>query len=333
MELPYITAGLPGVGGTLKASPADFAVEEVPLYAPCGQGPHLYLTLRRQGLATREVCDMLARAYGVAAADVGYAGLKDKDAVTTQTFSLPAALSADEARARSAGAPWELLAVSRHGNKLKPGHLLGNRFAITLRAPSGGLAEAQAVAASLRATGLPNYFGAQRFGRQGDNAAEGLKLLRRGRKGRGWKEKFLLSAAQSYAYNAYLAERLRRGLFQTVLTGDVCKKYATGGLFVSADGAAETGRFLAGEITHAGPVFGAKTKPAEAGAAALEQDVLASLGLAEGDMALAGAGDRRPNRVLLPDLTVEPAGADLRFTFTLPKGAYATTVMREFMKP
>jgi tRNA pseudouridine13 synthase len=277
--------------------------------------------------------DELARAYGVPAGEIGYAGLKDKEALTTQTFSLSTNMDEAEARARSQVAAWELLGLGRHRNKLKVGHLLGNRFTIILSEPQGTLEQAQAIAEKLRADAAPNYFGEQRFGRDGDNMELGLKFLKSGRKARSWKEKFLLSSLQSFIYNHYLGERISRGLFQVVMTGDICKKHETGGIFTSENGAEESARLLRGELSHTGPIFGAKSKKAEAEAGEFEAAILAALDLTETEMAGAGSGDRRVNRLLIPDLSVETAAEGLRFTFSLPKGAYATSVMREFIKP
>lgn len=331
-NLPYLSADLPGLGGRIKARPEHFVVEEIPLYEASGQGPHLYLTIRRAGLTTRQVVEDLARRFKLPSAAVGYAGLKDKQAVTVQTFSLPLASAEEEVRRLGEGAPWEIVSVSRHQNKLKVGHLLGNRFTIVLSEARGGPAEAGAIAERLKVSGVPNYFGEQRFGEAGDNPAEALKLLRSGGKARGWRDKFLMSALQSFIYNYYLSLRIERGLFRTVLTGDVCKKYATGGLFTSEDGAVETGRLEAGELSHTGPIFGSKMMPAKGAAAELEAGALAGLELSLDEAARTGSGDRRANRLLIPDLTAAEGEEGLVFTFSLPKGAYATSVMREFMR-
>ena len=331
-DLPFVSADLPGLGGRIKSRPEHFVVEEIPLYEASGDGPHLYLTLRRSGLTTRQVLDELSRRYQVPVSAIGYAGLKDKEAVTSQTFSLPLETTEPAAREKSLGAPWELTAVGRHRNKLKVGHLLGNRFTIVLSEAAGSLAQAEAIAGRLRDYGLPNYFGEQRFGHDGDNAAAGLNLLKSGRPGRSWRDKFLLSALQSFIYNHYLARRIKAGLLLTVLDGDICKKYATGGLFQSEDGAVESERLRAGELTHTGPIFGAKMKKAGGPAAELEAQALSELDLTEADLSRAGVGDRRANRLLIPDLAVSEHPEGLSFSFALPKGAYATSVMREFLR-
>jgi tRNA pseudouridine13 synthase len=330
--LPFITPALPGLGGFLKEEPGCFVVEEMPLYPPSGEGPHLYLTLRRAGLTTRQMAEDLSRRYNVPAGEIGYAGLKDKWARVTQTFSLPLSLSGDEARALAADAPWEIISLGRHKNKLKVGHLLGNRFAIVISAPTGAFEQALAIAEALKKSGAPNYFGEQRFGKDGDNMLAGLKFLKSGRRGKSWRDKFLLSSLQSFIYNHYLASRLTGGLFARVLTGDICKKHDTGGLFASENGELETARFLAGELSHTGPIFGGKMMKPRDEAAELEMSVLKELDLTEEEIGRAGSGDRRVNRLLLPDLAVSRGDRGFAFSFSLPKGAYATSVMREFMK-
>lgn len=330
MEICRIAASLPPVGGRLKDKPEHFVVEEIPLYEPQGHGPHLYLTLRRSLLTTREVVEELARRFNVPQAAIGYAGLKDKEAVTSQTFSLGSDIAESEVLSKNDGAPWELLKVSRHQNKLKLGHLLGNRFTIILSEPQGTLPEAEAIAAKLKESGVPNYFGEQRFGKDGDNFEAGLALLKSGRRAKGWRDKFLLSSLQSFVYNHYLSLRINSGFFEKIITGDICKKYATGGLFTSEDGNVESARLAAGELSHTGPIFGAKTMMPKDQALELENKVLLDLNLSRDLMAKAGAGDRRLSRLLLRDLEIAAAAEGFRLTFSLPKGAYATTVIREF---
>ncbi len=328
-----LSADLAPVGGRLKKIPEHFVVEELPLYEPSGQGPHLYLKIRRRGLSTREMLEELARRFKVKAADIGYAGLKDKEAVSSQFFSLPLPTPPEQVKELCQDAPWRIELLSRHQNKLKVGHLLGNRFSVIISEPSGSLAEAQAIAQRLRESGVPNYFGLQRFGRQGDNFQAGLALLKAGRRARGWRDKFLLSSLQSFIYNHYLSLRIHKGLFLTVLEGDICKKYATGGLFCSEDPATDSERLLAGELSHCGPLFGAKTLAAKGPAASLEAEVLERLSLSPDQLAGCGVGDRRPNRLLLNDLELWPEPQGLGLSFSLPKGAYATVVLAEFIGP
>ncbi len=176
-ELPYLTASIPGIGGRIKARPDDFAVEEVPLYEPSGQGTHVYFQIEKTGLTTMQAVAQIAKALGRAARDIGYAGLKDADAVTRQTLSLehidPALIEGLQLhRIR-------VLKISRHTNKLKLGHLAGNRFVIRIReVDASRLDDVRRMLEVLSRRGVPNYFGPQRFGLRGDTWEIGRAILR-----------------------------------------------------------------------------------------------------------------------------------------------------------
>lgn len=175
-DLPFATPDLPGVGGVIKQFDEDFVVEEMPLYQPSGQGTHTYFTIEKRGITTHAAIVHIARLLGRQPYDIGYAGLKDAHGVTRQTFSIehvdPQRIASLElGRAR-------VLSVDRHTNKLKLGHLAGNRFNIKIRdAIANPVPAAQAVFDVLIRRGVPNYFGPQRFGVRGDNARIGLAVL------------------------------------------------------------------------------------------------------------------------------------------------------------
>lgn len=339
--LPFITPELPGIGGVIKVRPEHFRVVELPLYLPSGQGEHLYLELEREGWNTRDLAKRLAAVFGVAEDAVGHAGLKDKQAWVSQTFSVQVkGLEPEEARARAAEAlgrldpPVKVLSAARHGNKLKVGHLLGNRFQVVVSQPEDQAeVKAQAVASALEDIGMPNYFGPQRFGRQGDNAAQGLAILT----GRGprekWLRKLLLSAWQSEVFNQWLAQRVTDGDFARLLPGDLAKKTDTGGLFIVEDLAVEAPRLERREITYTGPLMGAKLRWAEAEAGRRERAALEAAGVDEVQLKKAGLqGGRRPARIWPQGLSIAPHAEGLVFSFILPKGAYATSLLREFCK-
>lgn len=335
--LPYFTAGLSGVGGRLKAEPAHFVVEEMPLYQASGSGAHLYVSLTRQGWTTRRVADALADLFGIARRDVGYAGLKDRNARCTQTFSLPGLTPDDAARIEPA-LPFQVHWAKLHGNKLKPGHLLGNRFIITVSdlavAPDEALGRCQAIAAAIAQHGVPNFFGPQRFGWEGGNVAKGRDaFLGQGPRRDPWLVRLLVSAYQSHLFNRYLVRRMEAKLFGQVVDGDVCKKAETGGMFQVEDAAAEQERYQNGEITFTGPLYGKKMWAARGEAARLESAVLAEAGLSEEDLKRVRVdGTRRPARLWLPDIDLAVNADGLHAAFVLPKGAYATVVLREFIK-
>lgn len=172
----YLTAGLPGTGGTLRQEPADFCVEEIPLYEPCGEGEHLYLTVEKTGLTTFQLISQLARALDCPEREIGYAGLKDARAVTRQTVSIPQRRPRDVAGLDLPGV--KILAARSHRNKLRLGHLAGNRFRIRLQAPEPRAAErAEEILAVLAARGVPNRFGAQRYGSLGNSHLVGRAIL------------------------------------------------------------------------------------------------------------------------------------------------------------
>jgi tRNA pseudouridine13 synthase len=334
--LPFITADLPGIGGEIKVEPAHFVVEEVPLYEPRGEGEHIYVCLTREGWTTRALQKRLTNLFGLREVDVGCAGLKDKHARVTQTFSLLLrdANEATVAHRIQEDLPIEVVWARRHRNKLRRGHLLGNRFRIIVLKPEPeAMAQTEAIAQALQSHGLPNFYGVQRFGIEGDNAQRGREvLLGRGPRER-WLKRFLLSAYQAALFNAWLTERIRRGWFERLLTGDIAKKTDTGGLFEVMDAEVELSRFQQREITYTGPIYGARMRWASGEPGELEQSVLEAAEATTEMLRRARLdGSRRPARLFLDDLSIEPHPKGLLFTFTLPKGAYATTLLREFMK-
>jgi tRNA pseudouridine13 synthase len=323
-----------------------FVVEEIPAYAPSGEGEHTYLWIEKRGLTTMEAVRLLASALGVDGRDLGYAGQKDRHATTRQWISVP---RVDPERARLIDDPHlRVLTATRHGNKLRIGHLHGNRFEAVVTGPEDGDARAQVTARLQQAAtlGLPNRFGGQRFGAVGDNATIGLALLRGQRRDRDHRRrKLMLSAAQSAVFNRYLVLRAADGasLLQVRL-GDVLQKTGSGGQFVCSDPAIDQARVDAGELLPTGPMPGGRvTEPPEGTPArALEDQALADIGATRDEFARAGRdlpGTRRP--VILrvepgdPAVSEEPCSTAgqmaLRLRFALPAGSYATVVVAELL--
>jgi tRNA pseudouridine13 synthase len=333
---PFLTPDWPGVGGRIKSELDDFLVEEIPAYEPSGVGDHLYLWMEKRGVGPEYFTRTLAQRLGVPVGEIGTAGLKDRYAVSRQWVSVPA--RAEPNLKRIDGDGITVRQVSRHPNKLKPGHLRGNRFRVLIRDADRSQADsAQAILDRLRQEGLPNYYGPQRFGREGSTAALGFRCLAgtAGKRLRPFLFKFALSAAQSVLFNETLARRHRDGLLRTVLPGDVMMKWPSGGLFVAENVPAEQARFDARETVTGGPMFGSRTYPAAQVAAEREARVLADYGLTPATFARFGklaSGTRRHNLVYVDDLCAEWEPAGLRLTFTLPSGSYATVLLRELMK-
>ncbi len=176
-DWPYLTKELPGVPGLVKARPEDFIVEEIPVYEPCGQGDHTYFLIEKAGITTLELIRRLGRALGRRERDFGYAGLKDSQAVTRQVVSLE---HVDPEQIKTLDVPnVKILWVNQHSNKIKLGHLAGNKFLIKIREFSADhLDLAKQCLDILTKRGIPNYFGPQRFGMRGDSWILGQALLR-----------------------------------------------------------------------------------------------------------------------------------------------------------
>jgi tRNA pseudouridine13 synthase len=228
-----------------------------------------------------------------------------------------------------------VLNVSRHGNKLRPGHLHGNRFTVLIR-EAGNPQAITPIIEHVKANGLPNYYGTQRFGRDAETLRIGWTLLHGGRVQAGrFLRKLAFSAVQSACFNVSVSQRLQAGLLRTVLPGDVMVKWPAGGMFVTHDAQSEQLRFDQREIMHTGPMFGSKMRqPAEA-ALQREAGLLEQLGLAHDAFQAGGKlleGTRRMNLVYVDDLQFSEEPAGLRLQFSLPAGSYATTLLAEIMK-
>jgi tRNA pseudouridine13 synthase len=349
-----VTADLPGVGGRLRAALEDFRVDEIPAYPPDGREGHLFTLLEKRGLSTEDAIGALARALGVDAREIGFAGRKDAAAVTRQWISVPA--HAAPALASFEHEAIVLFSAQPHSHKLKIGHLRGNRFDIAIRdlavAPELALARARAkldriLAASNPALrGIPNSFGPQRFRHGAEGIARGLAALARGKGGA--RANMTVAAGQAALFNLWIELRCDRDLFATVLEGDVLAKVGTGGLFTSTDPIVDGERLARGEVAITGPMFGSRTMspPPGTAAAALDSEVLALAGVrAEALHALrrAALGTRRRMLVCPTDVELEllrddlsardrddvDASPGLRLRFTLAAGSFATQLFRE----
>jgi len=395
VDWPYATADLPGTGGRLRTRHEDFVVDEIPQYEPSGEGEHVFVHVRKRGLATFEAMRRIAQALAVPERYVGHAGLKDKRAVTTQWLSLP---DVDEDRVRALDVEGvEILEVRRHGNRLRIGHLRGNRFSVVVR--EAGPAHARAVFERLVAHGIPNYFGRQRFGSNRAGHLVGRALLRRDtgdfirhflggdptdepdpwmRRARqlfndGRLEEahaqipvrrrpekkcahallrfddperavravpkrmrsLLATAYQSFLFNEILARRLDS--IGELQDGDIALRHQTHRVFRVPDASVEAHRCAAFEISPTGPMFGTRAMLADGEPGRLEREVFAGTDLEPEHFRVPGGillkGLRRSLRAPLGEASLEVLDAEsYRVRFVLPRGAFATSALRELMK-
>ena len=331
---PVETEDLAAVGGRIGDAPEDFVVEEIPAYEPSGEGEQAYVWVEKRLQNTRDVAGHVARAAGVHIREIGYAGLKDRRAVTRQWFSLPV-------RSRPPS-EWQLpdgvtvLAVSRHKNKLRTGHLIGNRFSLGfVDVPEGGPERARRILERIARGGVGNYFGPQRFGRGGQNIASALAWLKDGaRPPRGTDPKLLSSVLQAEHFNRYAARRLLDR--ERLLQGDVVRLRGSGAHFVVDDAAVEQPRLDAGDLVLTGPMIGPRGLQTKDAARQLELELADELGLSSELLERLGEHAPGTRRDLLLEPTevslTEPGPGRLSFSFRLPAGAYATQLARELSR-
>lgn len=327
--------GEPPAAGRLRSSPGDFQVEEILGFEPSGEGEHAFLWVEKTGRNTDWVAAQLARFAGVRPVAVGYAGLKDRDAVTRQGFTvqLPGRASPDWEALDLDGV--RVLGAARHHRKIQRGALRGNRFRLAVRELSGKRDALESRWAEIAGAGVPNYFGPQRFGRGGDNLRQAERLFR-GEAGRlpRHKRSIYLSAARSHLFNTVLARRVAEGSWCKGLEGEVYALEGSRACFGPEPASADLHRRLDElDIHPTGPMWG-RGEPAVSGecrqleAAVLEPFALYRRGLEEFGL----KQERRALRLRVgePEISLDEDVATL--SFTLPAGAYATVVLNELVE-
>jgi tRNA pseudouridine13 synthase len=333
--------GGPLGAGVLRATPEDFEVDEILGFDAAGAGPHALLRVRKRGANTEWVARELARAAGCKPFEVGFAGLKDRNAVTTQHFTIPRGKREAAEFVGLTGEGYEVLSAASHQRKLPRGALEGNRFAITVHALACDAGALRVRIEQIAAGGTPNYFGAQRFGRGAGNLADVVRAAERlasgaGGRGRGGARGdggFMLSAARSVIFNAILAARVGQGSWNRLVPGDVANLDGRGSVFPVAviDSELEA-RCAALEIHPTAPLAGAGATMATDAVQVLEESVSAQFPEALAVIAAERMNsERRALRIRVRDLEHEYTGDVLRLRFALGAGSFATTVLREII--
>lgn len=329
-ELPF-ACGTPPLTARLRSRPEDFQVEEILGYDADGAGEHALLWVEKRGANTDWVARELAKFSGVSPVAVGYAGMKDRHAVTRQTFSVQLAGKPDPDWSAFPHAEVKVIAATRHSRKLKRGALRGNRFVLVLRELQGDRALAEQVLQQIATRGVPNYFGEQRFGREGGNVAQARAMFAGRRMDRD-KRSFLLSAARSQIFNEVLAARVERASWDAALEGEIWSLAGSRSWFGPEPfNAVLAERLARGDIHPSGPLWGQGEPPTQGEAGALERDIAAANSdLVAGLVSARMDQERRPLRLIPKDLKWRWLDDDvLELIFELPAGAYATVVVRE----
>lgn len=330
-------------------NPRNFIVEEIPLYAFCGSGEHIILKVRKKGLSTSEMLNIFSKVLGVKRADIGYAGLKDKNALSIQYISIHKKF--EKQIENFSAENIKILNLTYHTNKLKLGHLRGNKFYICVKKLDKiNATKIQEICKTIAQNGMPNYFGTQRFGKNGDNFTQGRAILDGKLKLRDKKmAQFLISAYQSHLFNEWLKKRVefckvaesfapqitatryqialdeakslqKQPHFFKILRGDIMSEYPFGKLKTTDESSAEL--FLKREIAPTGLLYGKKMMKASESAGIFESAFYDELLEKQ-------IGDRRVAWVFPQDLefSYKKETAQGEFNFALPKGSYATTFL------
>ena len=337
-----------------KQSPRDFVVEEIPLYEFSGEGEHLILLVRKKNLATTEMIGHIARYLGIKNKEIGYAGLKDKHAMTKQYISLHK--KHEEALEGFNFEGIKIISKTYHNNKLRIGHLQGNRFYIKVKKVNPtSAAKIDEALKNIAEVGMPNFFGYQRFGNDGNNHILGEKLAKGEARERNPRVKrLLINAYQSHLFNLWLSRRLEINSLVTsfktqeletllnlpsetlkkmqaqthpfkLINGDVMEHYPYGKLFEFEDNAEDVLRFNERNISVTGLLCGKKVKMATSLAGEIEKDF---------DDTINADGARRFAWVYPTEIEgrFNKVEAQYEMNFTLPKGSYATVLIEEIAK-
>lgn len=327
--------GVPPVQGTIRATAEDFQVREIPLLDPDGAGEHAWVHVQKRNATTITVAEQLARHADVHPRNVSFAGLKDRNAVTEQWFSVHLPGRDDPDWQALASDELVVLRHARHSRKLQRGALRGNDFRIVVRNMAGDRDACEARLAVMAAAGVPNYFGEQRFGRNGSNlrTAERLFANPRLRLSRNQRS-MALSSARSLLFNRVLSGRIDAGCWDTPVAGDAMQLAGSHSFFIAEtidDELLQRVRML--DVHPTGPLCGRGNVPVTAACLAIEESVLA--GFQDMTRGLDAAGvrnDRRSLRLPVGSLAWQwLTGSELELNFSLPAGSYATSVLRELV--
>lgn len=347
------------INATFTKNSSDFVVNEIPLYPFSGEGEHLVLHVRKKEMTTWDMLQYLSEVTGCKVRDFGYAGLKDKEGMTTQYLSLHK--SFEPKLATFSHDKIKILEKTYHNNKIRTGHLKGNRFFVRLKKVSPVDAKKlQEGLKKIAKEGFPNFFGYQRFGIDGDNYLKGKAILEGKRKERNFKMKeFFINAYQSYLFNNWLSKRIemsrlieefalldaaratnlapdivetlkKQPQFFKLMHGDVLHHYPAGKAFICENTTDELPRFLDKSITIAGWLVGGKNIRAEYEAGEIEKAMFVDSEpfLAKLD------GSRRFAWSFAEDVEglYKEEEAWFEMHFSLPKGSYATVIIEELIK-
>ena len=332
-EWAYVYSGPQG-NGKIKQRPEDFIVEEQLSFQPEGCGEHAFLQIEKCGENTEYIARLLARFANVRQRDVSYAGLKDRHAKTTQWFSVWLPGKEDPAWQQLETENIKIIQISRHARKLKRGVLSGNKFQIVIRDCTGDKEKLEKQLHLIKHHGMANYFGPQRFGRQGHNINNAIALFK-GRKVKREQRSMYLSAARSFLFNCQLSKRIELNNWNQAIAGDVMVFDQSNSYFKTEQiDESVLQRIKSAEIHPTGMMFGKGKSDAVDKALEIEQSIIdLNTELAAGLVKMGLSFDRRALRVRVRDFDWKfQDDSSLLLNFFLPSGSYATSLIRELVE-
>ena len=321
----------------IKQFPEDFQVTEIPSYHPCGEGEHIWLEVTKTGVNTAWVAEQLSKSAGIRLRDVSYAGRKDKQAITTQWFSLhdpkrlidPQLLAVDNCEFRK---------ISRHSQKLRIGNLAGNHFTIRLREFNGDVNLFKKRFKDIVHTGFPNYFGLQRFGKRQNNLHRALKWVAQGA-GRLQRDQrsLYISVLRSYIFNQVLTERIANSSWNKILDGECVQLSGSKSLFVTAATDEKfpelEQRCATFDLHPTGPLTGDGGLQPVNVVSEIENLVYTKNKSTVKFLNKVASASRRALRVLPENPELVQENGNLMLSFTLPPGSYATVLIDQLVEP
>ena len=332
MDWAYAWGG-PAGKAWFKEQPEDFIVEEILPFEPDGEGEHVLVHVEKQGENTDWVAGLLGRFASVQRRSVSYAGRKDRHGVTRQWFSIWMPGKEDPDWNSFHHDNVRILSSIRHGRKLKTGALKGNGFIITLRNVDADRECLDALLDKVAVSGVPNYYGEQRFGRRGENLERAITMFAGEFRAHKNKRSLYLSAARSWLFNAIVSRRVKQGNWIRYLDGDVPGFQDNGSLLLRDHDEALMARIASGDVSLTAPLWGDGELLSGGACKALEESVVSSYNELRSGLEDARMKQERKAVRLIPEAMRREWLDDttLRLSFNLPKGCFATTILRELI--
>ncbi|ARN72748.1 tRNA pseudouridine(13) synthase TruD [Oceanicoccus sagamiensis] len=331
--LPYAYSEQPSLTGVLRRQPEDFIVEEILGFEPEGEGEHVFLWIEKTGLNTQQVADRIARLAKLPARQISYSGMKDRNAVTRQWFSVHLPGNKELDWQQLADTQVKVLKAVRHLRKLRRGVHKANRFSLRVTELEGDTTGLEQTLDNIAQQGVPNYFGEQRFGFDGANLIKAQQLFAGSFKAKRHQRGIYLSAARAYLFNQLLARRVSAQNWNSLLGGELLMLAGSHSVFLQHDEEDLEQRLSTADIHLTGPMYGkASSLGCEGEVAELERSILSAYPeLLDGLEQEGLKAERRSLRSVAQNISWHIDKQQIELSFSLDSGCFATAVVRELV--